>query len=427
MKIMPAHLKKNWRICLAGIIMFGAAMGCTGGTETSVPPQVEPPTEPITEEPIPVEPEEPSVETPEVFTPELTTGTISGVVEFAGLTTEPLADTIVEIAGWENTYWDKTNALGEYIITDVPPGVYFVIPQANTGLTSYQSVNVVPGQVAVADFRVLSASPMVQTGTISVTILVDGAPVSGAYLWLARTNQVYQSDQNGNLSFVYGSANNKPVVVVYNDRWEVLEVPVNVDDWNIELTRGGDPPPLPDGMVLVIERRPIILEALLPTPFTIILQPRSVIQEDCISFQGSKAALERVDGRWKIVVGDIWLLDFGENQQEAKEALKILQYYEFNQQCFVGRPDPTMEYYLNDGKPPTGFLAGEDCIGFNPASITVENVGGRWKITEGSHWLMDFNDQEAEAQNANKIIQKYQFNNFCFVGRPDPSLVYFRK
>jgi hypothetical protein len=40
---------------------------------------------------------------------------------------------------------------------------------------------------------------------------------------------------------------------------------------------------------------------------------------------------------------------------------------------------------------------------------------------------MDFASQEAEAQNAYRIIQKYKFNQYCFVGRPDPSLVYFRK
>jgi hypothetical protein len=215
--------------------------------------------------------------------------------------------------------------------------------------------------------------------------------------------------------------------VVYNDRWEILTIPSNVEKWNIELTRIGNPPKLPGNMVLIEEQPPVTIYRLLPTPFTLLLLPGLQTQEDCIGFEGSKAALEYLEGSWKIVVGEILLLDFGDNQQEASDSLKIIQHYGFNQQCFVGRPDPSMEYYLVDGQSPSGPIAGEDCIGFNPGAIHVENVGGRWKITEGSNWLMDFNDQEAEAQNAYKIIQKYGFNYFCFVGRPDPSLIYFRK
>lgn len=445
MKKQPILLTKYWRIWLAVTIIIVVTMACGGTGPPTVEPRIETPVQPASPEPteelptkVPPQPEhqetieEPPTEAPPTeLPPAPTTGTISGVVESSGhdLTIAPIPDTIVEIAGWENTYWAKTNAQGEYSITEVPPGIHWVIPQSNTGLIGYQAVNVVAGQVAIADFRILSALPLVliETRTIETTVTVDGTPVAGAYLWMARSNKVYKSNQNGHLSYVYVTYNDKPVVVVYNNRWEILRTPPNIEKWEIELSRIGAPPQLPANMELVEEQQPVILDLFLPTPARLLVLPGLQTQEDCIGFQGPKATVEYVDGRWKIVVGRIWLLDFGDNQQEAQRSLKIIQYYGLNQQCFVGRPDPSMEYYLIDGKSPSGSMEGEDCIGFNPEATNVENVGGRWKITEGSHWLMDFNDQEVEARNAYNILQKYKFNNFCFVGRPDPSLIYFRQ
>jgi hypothetical protein len=35
-------------------------------------------------------------------------------------------------------------------------------------------------------------------------------------------------------------------------------------------------------------------------------------------------------------------------------------------------------------------MAHEDAIGFNPAAITVRQIGQRWKIADGNNWLLDF-------------------------------------
>ena len=64
---------------------------------------------------------------------------------------------------------------------------------------------------------------------------------------------------------------------------------------------------------------------------------------------------------------------------------------------------------------------------FDPSKIAVRRIGGRWKIVEGDHWIMDFDDKEDEARIAYEIIKKYSFGHICFVGRPDPSMTYFRR
>jgi hypothetical protein len=99
--------------------------------------------------------------------------------------------------------------------------------------------------------------------------------------------------------------------------------------------------------------------------------------------------------------------------------------------CFVGRPtcgDVTpMMYWLTDsGAAPSGSLAGEDCIGFDPANLAVIEVGGRWKIAEGAHWLLDFGPGHGNAVAGLHFIRKHGFNEMCFVGRPGPSMTYFK-
>jgi len=148
---------------------------------------------------------------------------------------------------------------------------------------------------------------------------------------------------------------------------------------------------------------------------------------DSIPFDLSQARVEQIGGRWKITVGSMWLLDFGASQTEAERALAMLTFYGMNAQCFVGRPQPSMEFYLVNGEAPKGPMAGEDAIAFDPTVLEVQKVRDRWKIVEGNNWLMDFDQAEDEARQALSHILRFGFTHICFVGRPDPSLTYFRR
>jgi hypothetical protein len=155
--------------------------------------------------------------------------------------------------------------------------------------------------------------------------------------------------------------------------------------------------------------------------------PIQIADEDCIPFNFQQAEVKQFNGRWKVVVGSMWLLDFESSQAEANQALRIIQHYQLNQQCFVGRPQASLEYYLANGRPPSGAMAGEDCIPFNLDRIEVVNINGRWKIVEGSHWIMDFEGNEHEARKSFEIIKAYGFTHTCYVGRPQPSMRYLRR
>ncbi|MFE7630190.1 trypsin-like serine peptidase [Kocuria sp. NPDC057446] len=150
-------------------------------------------------------------------------------------------------------------------------------------------------------------------------------------------------------------------------------------------------------------------------------------RHDIIPFDPNTAQVVQAGGRWKIEASGMWLLDFGSSRAEADRALGVITHYGLNAQGFVGRPDPSMEFYLVDGEAPRGSLPDEDRIGFDPATVEVRQVGGRWKLVDGDHWILDFGTSQAEARQALSYVLRYGFRWICFVGRPDPSMTYFTR
>lgn len=149
--------------------------------------------------------------------------------------------------------------------------------------------------------------------------------------------------------------------------------------------------------------------------------------EDCIRFDPAALGVRQVKGRWKIVDGDHWLFDFGPNQAAARQSLKVISHYRMDRTCFVGRPDPLFTYMLARGGSPSGGMAGEDCVAFDPKTARVSNIQGRWKIVSGRRWLFDFGQGQAEARQAIAVIRRYGFSQSCFVGRPDADFTYLRR
>lgn len=149
--------------------------------------------------------------------------------------------------------------------------------------------------------------------------------------------------------------------------------------------------------------------------------------EDCIAFRTDRVQVQQSGGRSRITDGSSILMDFGSNNLGAVQAVVVLLTYGMNQQCFVGRPDQSVSYYLKSGQAPAGELPGEDCIAFNPANLQAQQAQGRWKVVEGSHWLLDFGNRQDYAQRMVQVLRHHGFTRICYVGRPNPPMTYFRK
>jgi hypothetical protein len=143
-------------------------------------------------------------------------------------------------------------------------------------------------------------------------------------------------------------------------------------------------------------------------------------------FDSRAAQLRQMDGSWKIVVGNQVLKDFGNRQLEARDALKAIQFYRFNEQHFVGRGENRMEYYLVSGQPPRGRMLGQQATSLSPEYLTVRKLDDGWWLTQWDARLVRFTSKE-DAQAGLELIRKYRFDTLCTIGRPVPSMIYFTR
>jgi hypothetical protein len=127
-----------------------------------------------------------------------------------------------------------------------------------------------------------------------------------------------------------------------------------------------------------------------------------------------------------MVDGQHWLLDFGSSEDNALRARDVIRYYGFDRQCFVGRPDPPMMYFTIGGAPPHGPMPGEDAVALDLRGVVAQELTGRWVVTAGTGRILDFGTNKANALPAVSTIKRYAFTHQCFVGRPNPPLMYFR-
>ena len=151
----------------------------------------------------------------------------------------------------------------------------------------------------------------------------------------------------------------------------------------------------------------------------------TAMRQDCLKFNPAKVSI-RKEGRQYLMTDGRSRMKMFPNKQEAMQALNTIRHYRFDSHCFIGRPDPSLEYWLVNNRAPRGSLAHEDCLSFNPANLKITKAGNSWLMSDGSHRMHVFPNRE-EADQALGIIKKYGFDQTCYIGRPDPSMTYFRR
>lgn len=98
--------------------------------------------------------------------------------------------------------------------------------------------------------------------------------------------------------------------------------------------------------------------------------------EDAIPFNPANTIVKQINGSWKIVDGDHWMLDFGSDENMARVALETLRKFGFEFMCFVGKPARKMCYFRTGGaapKPPPPPAP----VGMARLKVTVVEGAGR--------------------------------------------------
>ena len=145
----------------------------------------------------------------------------------------------------------------------------------------------------------------------------------------------------------------------------------------------------------------------------------------CLPFSAEHAVVTSKLNRWKLTLNGLIYADFGNSESNARKALDILRTYEITEQCFVGMPQPQMEYYLANGRVPVGAARGEKCAQFDSSRLSAKRVRESWHVSLVQKHYLEFPSRR-DAERAISTIHRYGFGRFCIVGEPtSPSLTYF--
>ena len=151
----------------------------------------------------------------------------------------------------------------------------------------------------------------------------------------------------------------------------------------------------------------------------------AAVREDCLPFTTRNVEL-RADGRnWVLTDGRSRMITF-DDRRVGERALETIRHYRLDSRCFVGRPGPSMSYWLVGGQAPEGPMRGESCVTFNARNLRVRETAGRWLLVAGTNELREF-PNENEARLALEIMVKYRPSRLCSVGSPESSFMYIRR
>src|SRR5262249_15977853 len=147
--------------------------------------------------------------------------------------------------------------------------------------------------------------------------------------------------------------------------------------------------------------------------------------EELASFDDRLADLLWVGGRWQLWVGPQLLKDFGRHEHEARQALAAIRQLHLTQRGTVGSPRTIMEYWLADGRAPTGLFPGLRTIPIDQASLRVEAAQGYWWVRDNSNMFFNFGGHQEEAQRALAIIKHHGFARLGLIGQGPPVMLVF--
>jgi hypothetical protein len=143
--------------------------------------------------------------------------------------------------------------------------------------------------------------------------------------------------------------------------------------------------------------------------------------DERVFFDWRQAAVRFEHGEWKVIAGSLTLANFGPVEQDARDALRVMQQFRLTDRCSVGRPAPAFTYFLANGQPVRTLFFGMETVSFRPEDLTVARVGSNWAIVDGERHLLNCGTHEEDARQALKILQELRIDHLVQVGTRKPA------
>jgi hypothetical protein len=136
----------------------------------------------------------------------------------------------------------------------------------------------------------------------------------------------------------------------------------------------------------------------------------------------------RKDGaEWVVAAGPEVLGRFGPTEWAAREAARTLQDAKFTEYCRLGGTS-NLTFFLRDGKAPTRAPFSAQARTFDTTSLKVQQINGKWAVTEGPRLLFDVSGQQ-EGETVMRVLKAYGFDQIAHLsaGGPKGGVTYLVK
>ena len=138
----------------------------------------------------------------------------------------------------------------------------------------------------------------------------------------------------------------------------------------------------------------------------------------------SLLSLKRVGGGWQVWVGRTLLRDFGDDETDAREALRAVRELHVDEWVSLGGPRPVVEYGLRNGRATVAAAVARAVVPIDRKTVRAESVKGTWVLRDDETLLFNFGLSRADAEQAAAVVRKYGFDRVAFIGRPEPRMAF---
>jgi len=144
--------------------------------------------------------------------------------------------------------------------------------------------------------------------------------------------------------------------------------------------------------------------------------PPPVSAPDRLRFDPNRVAVREDNHQWKLMFDKQVLANFGPDQFLAKQAQRLMEYYQFNEQVTIGSPENGLHYFRVNVQPPVGVRFSIQAQPFRPEALLVRQQGQNYVVFDGDQPLRPFANRQADAQEFIRVVRHYHFDRLCSLG-----------
>jgi hypothetical protein len=139
---------------------------------------------------------------------------------------------------------------------------------------------------------------------------------------------------------------------------------------------------------------------------------------ELVKIDPRKVEVRKDGAEWVVAAGAEVLGRYGATEWAARDAARTVRDANFTEYCKLGGTS-NLTFFLRDGKPPARAPISAQGRNFDPTTLKVQQVNGKWAVTEGGRPLFDVSGQP-EGETVVRVLKAYGFDQLAHLTAGGP-------